>query len=211
MTPLWQTVFAIIGSVGGAGVIIVAIVKFTSDIIADKLSQKYELKLNKELEEYKAGLDKRTYISHARFDMEFSIYGKLSEAFLSMEQATYWLFPEGLERLPLDEEERRKVYSARHEKACEAIEKAEKVLDTNAPFIPAEIYESFDEIRRLCTRQFNMYTWCGPLSNRHNYSEVVLNQEMECFDRTREIAEKKEHLMARLREYLEKLEVVEGT
>lgn len=203
MSPLWQTVLAIIGSVGGAGAIIVAIVKITSDIIADKLSQKYELKLNKELEEYKAELDKRTYISHARFDMEFSIYGKLSEAFLCMEQAAYWLFPEGLDCLPLDEEERRKIYIERYEKAREAIDEAGKVLGNNSPFIPADIFEAFDEIRRLCTRQYNMYNWYGPLRSQNEYSETVLKQENDCWERTREIADKQ------MREYLEKLEVAE--
>ena len=58
MTSLWQTVLAIIGSVGGAGAIIAATVKFSADFIANKLSQKYEFKLNKELEEYKASLDR---------------------------------------------------------------------------------------------------------------------------------------------------------
>lgn len=117
MTQLWQTVLAIIGSVGGAGVVIAGIVKLTSNVIADKLSQKYELKLNKELEEYKAALDKKTYISRARFDMEFAIYGKLSEKFLSMVEATYSLFPSGLDHLPLNEEEKKKVCIERYESA----------------------------------------------------------------------------------------------
>lgn len=166
MTIIWQTVLAIIGSIGGAGVIIGAIVKFTSDIIAEKLSQKYELKLNKEFESFKAELDKRTHINRARFDMEFSIYGKLSEAFLTMEQAIYWLFPEGIDYLPQREEDRQKLYTARYEKANKAIASAEKTLGANAPFIPSEIYKSFDEIRILCTRQYNMYALCGPIAHQ---------------------------------------------
>lgn len=209
MTQLWQTVFAIIGSVGGAGVIIAASVKFSADFIANKLSQKYELKLNKELEEHKASLDKKTYISRSRFDMEFSIYGKLSEVFLSMEQAVYWLFPEGIDYLPIDEDERQKIYIERYKKANETITEATKVLGTNAPFIPADIFKAFDEIRRLCTRQYNMYNWCGPLSSRHEYSEAALKQENDCWERTREIADKENQLIDRLREYLEKLEVAE--
>lgn len=57
MEQIWQTVLAIIGSVGGAGAIIVAVVKFASNIIAERLSQKYETKISKELESYKAVLD----------------------------------------------------------------------------------------------------------------------------------------------------------
>lgn len=210
MATIWQTVLAIIASVGGAGVIICSAVKFTSDIIADKLSQRYELKLNKELEKYKSGLDKKTHISRTRFDMEFSIYGKLSEAFVSMEQATYWLFPDGIEMLPPNEEDRKKIFLTRYEKANEAIATAEKTLAANAPFIPSEIFKAFDEIRRLCTRQYNMYSWCGPLAKLRDPSERFLEQERECFNRTDEITKKKDHLMNQLREYLEDLEVVEG-
>ena len=210
MTAIWQTALAIIGSVGGAGVIIGFVVKYASDIIADKLSQKYELKLNKELEKYKANLDKRIHISRARFDMEFSIYGKLSDAFLSMEQATYWLFSEGVDYVPLDEDDRKKMYTARYEKANEAIVIAEKTLGANAPFIPSEIYRAFDEIRVLCGRQYNMYIWCGPLAKQRNHSEAFLKQETECWKRTKEIMEKKEQLMNQLREYLENLDVMEG-
>lgn len=47
MNTIWQTVLAIIGSIGGAGVIICAIIKFASDKIADRLSAKYQLQLDK--------------------------------------------------------------------------------------------------------------------------------------------------------------------
>ena len=157
MSPLWQTVLAIIGSIGGAGAIIIAIVKFTSDIIADKLSQKYELKLNKELEKYKAGLNKKTYISRTRFDMEFSIYSKLSESFFALVSETYWLFPTGLEHIPFDDEDYQSYLLERTQKASEAISEAGKTLGANAPFIPAEFYESFAEIRKLCVLQYSVY------------------------------------------------------
>ena len=44
---------ACIVSAGGIGAIIIGVIKFTSNSIADALSKKYELKLNKELELYK--------------------------------------------------------------------------------------------------------------------------------------------------------------
>jgi hypothetical protein len=71
---IWKITLTIISSVGGIGVIICFIVKFASNTIADKLSQKYELKINKELEDYKNKLDKKNYISKARFDKEFTMF-----------------------------------------------------------------------------------------------------------------------------------------
>ena len=40
MDHIWQTVLAIIGSIGGAGPIIVAVVKFSSEQIAAPLAKK---------------------------------------------------------------------------------------------------------------------------------------------------------------------------
>ena len=74
MEQIWQIVLAIIASIGGAGIIILGVVKFTSDMIAERLSKRYEIKLNKKLEAFKAGINKKTYISRARFDTEFQIY-----------------------------------------------------------------------------------------------------------------------------------------
>ena len=45
---IWKIVLTIVASFGGIGGIILAVVKFSSGIIAERLSQKYELKLQKE-------------------------------------------------------------------------------------------------------------------------------------------------------------------
>lgn len=210
MNQIWQTVLAIIGSIGGAGAIISAVVKFSSNQIADALSKKYELKLNKELESYKAGLDKKTYISRTRFDMEFAIYGKLSEAFLSMRDAVYWLFPSGIDHLPLEEDAQKTVFLDRYNKSGEAIEKAQTVLGANAPFIPAEFYNDFEEIRKMCMHQFTRYTWCGDLANeKRRQSDGIVRIADECYARTDEIFKKYDELIDKLRKYLENLEVSE--
>lgn len=209
MTQLWQTVFAIIGSIGGAGVIIAAIVKFTADIIADKLSKKYELKLSKELEKYKSTLDKKTYISRARFDMEFAIYGKLSESFLSMVDAVERLYPISWDFLPEDRKEREEFIHDKREKASISIATADKVLGSNAPFIPKDIYSSFRELRLLCVHQFNAYALLGRADEDFIFNIGEEGEERRK-QRTREILEKKDNLIDQLREYLENLDVAEG-
>ena len=50
---LWKIVLGVVASVGGVGVVIVAAVKFSVDIIAKRLEEKYTLKMNKELEKYR--------------------------------------------------------------------------------------------------------------------------------------------------------------
>lgn len=74
-------VAACIISAGGIGGIIVAVVKFASEIIAKRLEEKYALKMGEALENHKAMLDSRTHISRALFDREFEIYQLLCNTF----------------------------------------------------------------------------------------------------------------------------------
>lgn len=209
-----QIVGGIIVSFGGATAIVGAGVKWCADRIAERLSSKYEMKLNKELESYKAQLDKKTYISRARFDAEFQIYKDLSEKVLSMVECTYWLFPRCLDKVPMDEEERKKIYLERYKNANEAIGQAQSSIRANAPFIPKGFYEQFEEIAMLCLQQYNMYAWCGELTQVSKKSmrpsEAMLKEEEKCWTRTEQIWQKRESLMQSLREYLQKLDVSEG-
>lgn len=210
---IFQIVEGIIVSFGGAAAIIGAIVKLCADTIAERLSRKYEIKLNKELESYKAQLDKKTYISRARFDAEFQIYKDLSEKVLSMAECTYWLFPRGLDQVPMDEEERKKIYLERYKNASEAIGQAQSSIRANAPFIPKDFYTLFDEIATMCLKQYNMYAWCGELAQINKspmrQSEAMIKEGEKCWARTEEIWQKREELMQNLREYLQKLDVAE--
>ena len=53
---LLETVGLIILSMGGAGAIIMSVSSFLANKIATRLEQKYKLRIDKELEAYKAGL-----------------------------------------------------------------------------------------------------------------------------------------------------------
>ncbi len=78
---IWSIVASFIVSAGGIGGIIVAFVKFSSEIIAKRLEEKYSFKMSKALENHKAMLDGRTYISKALFDREFELYQSLCNKF----------------------------------------------------------------------------------------------------------------------------------
>lgn len=77
---VWKIVSALILSVGGAGAIITGIVKFSAGVITKSIEQKYEAKLDKELEKYKALLGEKTYVTRARFDTEFQAYQIIQKA-----------------------------------------------------------------------------------------------------------------------------------
>ncbi|MEA5050753.1 MAG: hypothetical protein VB021_04685 [Oscillospiraceae bacterium] len=207
---IWKTVLAIIGSIGGAGVIISAVVYFCSNIIAKRLEQKYSSKLAKELESFRMKLSGKNYISKVRFDKEFGIYSDLSEKTLDMVSACYFLFPTAIDHVP-SEEEQRLFYEKRFQKACDAYNVANTTLMANAPFISEGLYNSFCEIRDLCMKQIDMYTWCGALApKRQSFSQSVITAEDQSNERTKEIAKKQEQLVVSMRTYLSALDVIEG-
>ena len=59
---IWKAVLGVIAGFGGVSGIFVIAIKFSSNFIAEKLSKKYELKLNKELENYKYNLENKNTI-----------------------------------------------------------------------------------------------------------------------------------------------------
>lgn len=74
----------IVISIGGTAAIILVFVLFFSDKIIDRITSRYTMKLQKELESFKAELkeaaEKRIHVSKNRFDKEFSFI----EEFLSL-------------------------------------------------------------------------------------------------------------------------------
>ena len=76
-----QIALAAITSAGSIGAILLGAVKFSSKMIAERLSQKYSAELNESIEKLKAQLDNGNHISRAVFDMEFEYYQKISRAF----------------------------------------------------------------------------------------------------------------------------------
>ena len=81
---LLEAVGLIILSMGGAGAIIMSVSSFLANKIATRLEQKYKLRIDKELEAYKAGLTQRSYVTKVQFDIEFEVYRKLSKGCLSL-------------------------------------------------------------------------------------------------------------------------------
>lgn len=102
----WETIIqitlAVIVSAGGIGGIIIAVVKFSAGLIAERMNKKFESTLNKEIEKYKSELGRKEYISKARFDTEFGIYRELSKAFFDLVLDIDTLVPAGYNERPAD-------------------------------------------------------------------------------------------------------------
>lgn len=205
---VWKIILTLISSVGGIGVVIGFVVKFASDTIADKLSKKYELRMNKELEDYKNKLDKKSYISKTRFDKEFAIYQELSEKVLDMTFTNYVLFPI-VDRVPPNKDERMKYFNDRYTNAVQAYNSANRAIKANAPFIPRDIYDAFCDLRDDCCKQIDDYT-LFVLEPDYEENRIELREDYKkCWGRTNDISKKRDEIISKLRTYLSTLEVVE--
>ncbi|MCL2471431.1 MAG: hypothetical protein FWF25_06795 [Propionibacteriaceae bacterium] len=89
----WGTIFkfivAVLVSLGGVTGIAVALIKFGGDRLAEMLSARYQHKLDEQLETYKGSVDKKVYISKARFDQEFAVYQELTSLAYDLTYVTW--------------------------------------------------------------------------------------------------------------------------
>jgi hypothetical protein len=196
-----QIVLSILASIGGIGFVVIVVIKFCSNIIADKLSKKYELRLNKELENFKNKLDKINFITKTRFDTEFSIYRELSRSFFVMAKAISVMIPDGLAKVPVDENEQKEYEKQVYSDARLCVVSAQDALCQNAPFIPISFFEQFNQILELCRKQIVVFDYFFS-------SKDSKYLEFEDYKRTTEIKEKLNVLNDSIRTHLSALEII---
>ena len=205
---IWKIILCAVGSAGGIGAIIVASIKWSANIIANHLSKKYEVKVTKELEKYKTGLENKIYISKTKFDVEFALYRDLSKSFFAMVKDITRMIPAGLAYYPANKDDREKYENELYDKALASTVSAQDYLSSNIPFIPESLYNQYEEILQLCRLQL------GEFEERWNvYSDLTQEDKNriphEAFQRSRDIREKFDQLNKDLRKYLSSLDVID--
>ena len=199
---------ACIVSAGGVGGIAIAVIKFSSNIIAERISAKYENKLEQTLEKYKTELSKKEYVSQVRFDAEFEIYRTLSKEFSTAVKNISLMIPNGMAYFPADKDKRKEYENKQYVDANNAVVTAQDALYANGAFISEELYNKYNEILHLCSQQLNAF------QRRYNVLYFASQEKKENYtdkeyERTRTIKEKWLELNNNVREYISKLEVID--
>ena len=203
---IWKIALSVIAGVGGISALILIIIKLSVNTIAERLSQKYQIQLNKTLEAYKSDLGRKEYVSKTRFDAEFDIYRELSKSFFDLIVSISTLIPSGLARLPADEKVREEREQQLYKESCVAIDMAQNVLNQNAPFIKKIIYDGYNEILKLCRLQMGAYMDRFCVTNMPRYGKKSF--DLEDYQRTGEIHAKIDALNDSIREYLSNLDII---
>lgn len=84
MDDLIKAVLTVLGALGGAGLIVFALLKYTSDLFAKEIIEKVKSDLQKELEAHKTSLKKSEFI----FEKEF----EAASDFVALKQNIYPLY-----------------------------------------------------------------------------------------------------------------------
>ena len=208
MVEISQIAAAAIVSAGGIGGIIIGVVSFSANKIADRMDKKFQASLDKQLEKYKSDLSKKEYVSKTKFDTEFALYRELSLNFADIVKSINKLIPQGITKVPANREERLKYEKKCYESACPAVAKAQDALNSNIPFISEEICNGYEELLHLAILQLDEY------EERFNVLDLKPQQKKESFSsdaykRTREINEKWKKLNNTIRAYISNLDVME--
>ena len=203
-----KTAAVAIVSAGGIGGIIISVVSFSANKIAERMDKKFQTSLDKQLEKYKSELSKKEYVSKTKFDTEFTLYRELSLDFADMVKLINMLIPVGFVKAPADKNARltreNKYYKAAHS----AVVKAQDTLNSNIPFISEDIFNGYERILHLSILQLDEY------EDRFNIFNLRPQEEKESFSidaykRTQEINEKWKKLNNTIRAYISNLDVME--
>ena len=174
-------------------------------MIAERLSKKYEIKLQQEMELYKANLGNKIYISQTKFDTEFQLCRKLTEACTDMVKEVSQLFPTFTKDVRDDYER----YKPLHDKAADAIIIVQDEIRSSAPFISADLYEKFRKLEDMCKIQLSDFQDFRLRPDSDEFREDCKEGFRETYKRTREINESFNMLLEGMREYISRLDVIE--
>ena len=225
MQEILNVISLIIVSVGGTGVVILGISSFIGKIWINKFTEKYRVKYDKELENYKSEInlglnkldkieEKALYISKVNYDNEYKIYMEIWPKLIECINSTLWLYPRGIENVPVDEKKLEKYKEDKYNDFREKYMEYNKCIEKYAPFYQKEFYNILKEIKEICFHigdQYKMYEF----DVKYNESFVAcrdlkmsIEERKELDEKQKKLTELRETLLEKIRDYLDKLKLM---
>ena len=208
---------SVIASAGGLGAILWISIKSVSKYLVEDLNKKYQLQLDKQLEEYKKTLDieksvhnsmlsNKVYITKSKFDVELAVYRDLSRLFMVMTKSCSFLFTE--DNYYYDEKRSQELWVKKSLDAIRAVDEAQNILYQNAAFIPESLYLQYEQVLQKCQ---DIVLALEPLA--HNaFGSTEAEEKKKYVDLqklcAKDILEDYDRLCKQLRDYLNRLDVL---
>lgn len=208
LTDVTKIVAAFIVSVGGAGGIIIGLTKYLTDRIAERLQASYQLKIDKNLENYKDEIEKAKYARESYIDREMMVFQVICEKTNDLINEIFTIFADGFIYIPRFEsdEELHHYANEQYRNAMEKYRIANITLAAKAAFIPRGFFDKFNEIRQLAYRQLWDYNFFNPWILKTNpNNDEYFKYRKDYGIRSNELNEKWDSLIDELRDYLKSL------
>lgn len=207
MEEVLKICITVLATLGGSSGIIILVCKFLTNKIAETLQAKYQLELDKKLEEHKAVLDSKIYVTKAKYDLEIETFKELSLKFYDVVYYANCLINPGICKILTDPAEQDKIDNERYKKLSKCDVEAQTALMSQRAFIPEDIYQLFLEIHKDGIGQINAY------ERRFNKSLICSDSEKrkfsdEEYNRSREMSNKLDNVNAKIRERLDSLIII---
>lgn len=189
---------------------IMAVIAFCVPPIRDFVIKKFQLSLDKALEDKKSLNDRKNYISKARFDKEFELYQILSEKQISL------VYDCG-EAVILTRGKYRNISDCEKdfEKFLDDYNEADICLKRYAPFISQEIFEKYRELDKLSIDLLKLSFVRFDSRNCtefifHNIKYTMESSKAKIETMQKEISTLSDEITEFVREYLKSLDVLEN-
>lgn len=211
----WKTIFqivsAIVVSLGGGSAIVMAVTKWCGELLSQKLLGSMQNKFEKEIEAYKAGLQRTSaeldaflqnfvHINQNQYDMEVDIYKKIWSSLYDLLSCLDYIYD--FENITVDNEVMLRELQNRHyQDLHEKLKSFERNVNENAPFYQREAYENLIGIEMQFRRLEKVFDEYKDEISRHERDSFIANNHDIC----KNIEELKEKLINNVREYLNKL------
>lgn len=192
---LWQSLLiALVPAAIAAGVSILTAILQINKAKAD-IDKQYDLKT-------------RLHISQLRYDTEFAIYKELSEKLVTLiSDCISNLFPCVQTVEPTDIQSRLNYRKSVYCKVEKAFKEAHYAINKYAIFIPEEWYKEFVLLKNLCRIQIQTYFVLGIIKCGAPLSEEENKIKDECCLRSKEIEEKFDAFVIKLRKHVNELNI----
>jgi hypothetical protein len=168
-------------------------------------------KQQKELNIIKDQLERSQYISNKQFDVELEILRELSKQLIVFTDAFIWLYPPFLDRRSPSSRDKEKLQQYRldiYNETIEASNKFRDILQSNAPFINAELLPKFFDFRTKIHSILAVYE-VGTLREDDDFIRQKEKElGMNIYSYTNEIIELKNNLLEDIRIYFQSLKTI---
>ena len=185
----WEKFFLqLIIELGGISGIALIGLQYLGNTFADRLSKKYEFKLNEKFELYKNTIENRSYVSKTKFDASFSVCCEISENLVTCFDV--------IKRItPIEEQD---IEAPIEVEMIESdIANLKRIISRNMPVIPMKLYEELYGVVEIFRNQVLAYK--NLIADTENVEINFLSQK--------EMKEKEIEIYELFRQYYNNLEV----